>query len=815
MAKALVVVESPAKAKTINKYLGKDFKVVASMGHIKDLPKSKLGVDIEGGFEPSYEIIPSRRKVLAALREAARQVKDIYVATDPDREGEAIGWHVAEELGGRRKRIHRLMFNEITKRAVLAALERPGTIDKRMVDAQQARRVLDRLVGYKISPLLWEKVRRGLSAGRVQSVALKLVCDREREIERFVPEEYWHLVARLAGAAPPEFEAKLLRKGDEPIRLANEAEVRQVLAELEGARFVVRSVATKERKKSPPPPFITSKLQQAARFPVKKTMRLAQELYEGIDLPGEGSVGLITYMRTDSTRVSEQALAEVREYIARTYGPESLPEQPNVYRVKPDAQDAHEAIRPTSLEYEPERVRPYLTRDQYWLYRLIWNRFVASQMLPAVFDETTVEIEAGPYVFRARGAVLKSSGWLAVYGADEEPADRTPAGAGGETGQSGGDEEAAAGVLPPLAAGDVLELRALTPQQKFTQPPPRYTEATLVKALEEQGIGRPSTYAQILSIIQVREYVEKVDGRFKPTRLGMLVTDLLTRSFDDILDVEYTAQMEEQLDKIETGQADYVGTLTAFYEKFSRDLDRAMASMPNVKTEGLPSEERCDKCGSAMVIKAGRFGLFLACSAYPACQNTRELETPDNSHGGREESEVCERCGRPMVVKRGRFGQFLACSGYPDCRTTRKLIATTSGLQAARPDQLLDERCPQCGAPLVVKHGRFGQFTACSEYPRCRYVKLTPTGVRCPREGCGGELVERKSRRGRLFYGCSRYPACDFTVWHRPVPETCPECGASFLVEKTSKRQGRQWVCMREGCGYARPVELTPQVLGA
>ncbi len=370
-------------------------------------------------------------------------------------------------------------------------------------------------------------------------------------------------------------------------------------------------------------------------------------------------------------------------------------------------------------------------------------------------------------------------------------------------------------MLPLLAAGDVLELRGLTPQQKFTQPPPRYTEATLVKALEEQGIGRPSTYAQIISVIQVREYVEKVDGRFKPTRLGRLVTDLLTRSFDDILDVEYTAQMEEQLDKIETGQADYLGTLTTFYEKFSRDLERAMASMPNVKVEGLPSDELCDKCGSPMVVKVGRFGVFLACRAYPACQNTRELETLDESDSSAEEPEECENCGRPMVVKRGRFGQFLACSGYPECRTTRKLIATKNGLQAARPDQILDERCPQCGSPLVVKHGRFGEFTSCSTYPRCRYVKLTPTGVACPREGCDGELVERKSRRGRVFYGCSRYPACDFTLWHRPVAERCPECGAAFLVEKVSKKEGRRLVCANEACGYSRPAELAAQPLGA
>ncbi|HTM27359.1 MAG TPA: type I DNA topoisomerase, partial [Vicinamibacterales bacterium] len=680
MAKALVVVESPAKAKTINKYLGKDYKVVASMGHVRDLPKSKLGVDVDEGFEPSYEVIASRRKVLKELKDEAKKSTDIYIATDPDREGEAIGWHLAEELGsGNRKKIRRLMFNEITKKGVLAALDKPTTIDKKMVDAQQARRVLDRLVGYKISPLLWDKVRRGLSAGRVQSVALKLVCDREREILSFVPEEYWNITARLAGPVPPEFDAKLLKKDGANIKVGSDVESKAVLADLEGAQWIVDAVTTKERRKGAVPPFITSKLQQASRFPVKKTMMIAQQLYEGVELPGEGAVGLITYMRTDSTRVSDQAIAEARQFIGGAYGSDYVPEKPNFYKTKSDAQDAHEAIRPTSMQYHPDEVRAHLTGDQYYLYRLIWNRFVASQMPPATFDDTTVDITAANYLFRVKGSVPKFPGWIAVYNlpAAPEDADRM---APGPDAVSAEDEEGS-NVLPALAKGDALTLRELKPEQKFTQPPPRYSEATLVKALEENGIGRPSTYASIISVIQTREYVNKIEGRFKPTFLGMmLVEKLLSPAFDDILDVNYTRELEEDLDKIESGASDYEKTLTSFYKKFQKDLKRAAKDMPNMKEGYEPDPPvACDKCGKPMVIKAGKFGLFLACSAYPDCENTRELETPEPGAEGDIE-EACENCGKPMVVKRGRFGQFLACTGYPECKTTRKIIATKQGL---------------------------------------------------------------------------------------------------------------------------------------
>ena len=817
MAKALVVVESPAKAKTINKYLGKDYKVVASMGHVRDLPKSKLGVDVDEGFAPSYEVIASRRKVLKELKDEAKKAGEIFVATDPDREGEAIGWHLAEEFGaGNRKKIRRLMFNEITKKGVLAALEHPTTIDKKMVDAQQARRVLDRLVGYKISPLLWEKVRRGLSAGRVQSVALKLVCDREREIERFVSEEYWNMIARLAGPVPPEFDARLMKKNGAPIKISNAEESNAILADLRTVGWIVESVTTRERRKGAVPPFITSKLQQASRFPVKKTMMVAQQLYEGVELPGEGAVGLITYMRTDSTRVADQALAEVRQFIGSTYGADYVPEKPNYYRAKADAQDAHEAIRPTSMQYHPDAVRPHLTGDQYYLYRLIWSRFVASQMPPATFDDTTVDIAAAAspgsghaeYLFRAKGSVPKFAGWMAVY--NQEPS--AAAGSDERTGPgpdaASAEDEDAMGLLPALSQGDELSLRELKPEQKFTQPPPRYSEATLVKALEENGIGRPSTYASIISVIQAREYVNKLEGRFKPTMLGMmLVEKLLSPAFDDILDVEYTSKLEEQLDEIEQGKNDYESTLGSFYQKFKKDLKRAAKEMLNLKEGYEPDPPvACDKCGKPMVIKSGKFGLFLACSGYPECENTRELEAPEAGAEG-EIDETCENCGKPMVVKRGRFGQFLACTGYPECKTTRKLITTKQGVTAAKPDQVLDEKCPKCGSNLVLKHGRFGEFTACSNYPTCKYVKQKSTGVVCPKDG--GDVVERKSRRGKVFYGCANYPDCDFTLWNKPVPEKCPDCGASFLVEKITKRHGRQLVCYNEDCSYVRSEELT------
>src|SRR5882672_4575133 len=809
MAKALVVVESPAKAKTINKYLGSDYKVIASMGHIRDLPKSKLGVDVENDFAEEYESIATRKKVIKELKDAAKDASDIYVATDPDREGEAIGWHITQELKGNKRKFHRLTFNEITKKAVQEALNHPRAIDIKMVAAQRARRVLDRLVGYKISPLLWDKVRRGLSAGRVQSVALKLVCDREREIERFVPEEYWHVFARLAGPQPPEFDAKLLKKGGDAVKVVNEEQSKAILADLERESWIVTSVVTKERKRHAPAPFITSKLQQTARFPVKKTMMIAQQLYEGaIEIP-ELTGGLITYMRTDSVRVADEALVAVRDHIKTTFGDEYLPEKANYYKSKSDAQDAHEAIRPTSLEHDPERVRPYLTPDQYSLYRLIWNRFVASQMNPATFDETTVDVAAADYMFRVKGTVPKFAGWMATYGltpGESEQKEPTTA----STDNAGEDDDVVSGVLPPLVEGDRLELKALRPEQKFTQPPPRFSEATLVKELEENGIGRPSTYASIIGVLQDRDYVNKIEGRFKPTALGVIISDLLTKSFDDIIDVEYTRSLEDDLDKIEQGKTDYVKTLGDFYKKFKKDLSKAGKEMIDLK-KGIDIGEACDKCGKPMLKRVGKFGPFIACSAYPDCTNTREVEVQEpESESGEEEIEPCENCGKPMAMKRGRFGQFLACTGYPECKTTRKVIATKAGgLRAAKPDQILDEKCPRCGSNLVIKQGRFGEFTACTSYPECKYVKHKTTGVICPKDGDkGGEIVERKSRRGKIFFGCSNYPDCDFVLWNRPVNEKCPKCGAPYLIEKTTKKHGRQILCNNEDCDYARSEEL-------
>jgi DNA topoisomerase-1 len=575
-------------------------------------------------------------------------------------------------------------------------------------------------------------------------------------------------------------------------------------------------VQTKERRKNAVPPFITSKLQQASRFPVKRTMMVAQQLYEGIQLPDEEApVGLITYMRTDSVRVSDQALDEVRDHVRQQFGPDYVPEQPNRYKIKSSAQDAHEAIRPTSMRFHPEAVRAYLTPDQFYLYRLIWNRFVASQMAPATFDDTTVDIAAGDYVFRAKGSVPKFAGWLAVYGqgtGEAEESERTERPAAPAGAQVEADEEPSTGLLPALTAGQRLAVREIRPDQKFTQPPARFNEGSLVKALEENGIGRPSTYASIIGVLQARDYVTKLEGRFRPTILGRrLVDKLLHPAFDDILDIEYTARMEDQLDQIEKGSADYKDTLAAFYRKFEKDLSQAEREMPSFK-EGQPTGQTCDKCGQGeMVEKAGKFGIFLACSRYPECDNTRELEPAESAT--EELEEVCENCGKPMVAKRGRFGMFLACTGYPDCKTTRKIIATKQGVTAAKPDQVLDELCPNCGKNLVLKQGRFGEFTACTGYPTCKYVKHKTTGVLCPKDQ--GDIVERKSRRGKVFYGCVNYPKCDFTLWNRPVAEPCPKCGATFLTEKITKRHGRQLICANEECDYLRSAEMEETAAGA
>jgi DNA topoisomerase-1 len=813
MAKSLVVVESPSKAKTINKYLGPDYKVVASVGHVKDLPKKGIGIDFENDFEPTYEVIPGKEKVIRELKSAAKEVDTIYVATDPDREGEAIGWHIKEELEGRgknRKTVRRVLFNEITKNAIQESFKHPTDIDENLVNAQQARRLLDRIVGYQVSPLLWDKVRRGLSAGRVQSVAVRLVTEREREILAFVSTEYWTITANLSAKLPPAFDARLLRVEEKTVKTSDfgedlkkseihikeEKEAQEILEDIKRQQFVVSSVTTKEKKRNPVPPFITSKLQQEAsrklRFPVKKTMQIAQRLYEGIELGAEGAVGLITYMRTDSTRVADSALDEARELIRGQFGADYLPEKAIHYRSKKGAQDAHEAIRPTSALRTPDSVKAYLGKDEHALYRLIWQRFVASQMMPAIFDQTTIDIQAGArYLFRATGSVVKFNGFLAVYEEGKDEKDE--------------EDDEASRKLPMVEQGEHLALNELTPEQHFTEPPPRFTEATLVKALEEKGIGRPSTYASIMTVIQDREYVERKDGRFFPTELGMIVNDLLVESFDDLFNVQYTAHMEEELDEIEEGKMRWTAALAEFYEKFTKDLESAKQHMRDVKRQEIITDEKCENCGSLMAKKFGRYGTFLACTNYPECKTTRDIpklhdEAGEETHAEAGE-ESCDNCGRPMAMKRGRFGQFLACTGYPDCKTTRKI---QKGGKIAAADVALEESCPQCGKHLVIKQGRFGPFTACSNYPECKYIKQETTGVTCPEDG--GEIVVKKGKRGRVFYGCSNYPKCNFALWDKPVLQPCPECGARFIVEKASKDGSRFLQCRTEGCKFKQPV---------
>ena len=802
MAKGLVIVESPAKAKTIQKYLGTGYEVEASLGHIKDLPKKSLGVDLENDFSAEYEVIPGKEKVVAKLKKLAKGADTIYLAPDPDREGEAIAAHLAEELGGERvdgKRskkskasIRRVTFNEITKKAVQDAFLQPRDIDRNLVDAQQTRRVLDRLVGYQVSPLLWDKVRRGLSAGRVQTVALRLIVEREREIKVFVKEEYWTIAAHLLGARPPLFTANFIGIGEEKTSIPTGEEAEKLRAALETANWSVRSVDRRERRRNAAAPFTTSKLQQDAsrklRFSVKRTMMIAQRLYEGIDLGDEGTVGLITYMRTDSTRVSNEAIAEVRELVAKEYGPEFRPDTPNFFKSKKDTQDAHEAIRPTSATRHPDAIRKYLQEDEYKVYKLIWQRFVASQMNPAVFDQTTVDIDAASsgvtYRFRVTGSVLKFEGFLKVYEESKDSKDE--------------EDEALRHKLPALTAGQKLTLKSLDTEQHFTEPPPRYNEASLVKELEERGIGRPSTYSAIISTIQERQYVQKVGGKFIPTEIGSVVTDLLVENFKDIFDFQYTARLEEELDEIEDGKELWTDALAEFYKKFEKDLQYAEKHMENVKRMEKPTDEKCERCGSPLVIKWGKHGSFYACSAYDkndpnSCTFTKEnpIDLPDLDSADLQETtqeEYCENCGRPMVLKRGRFGQFMACTGYPDCKTTRRLD------QAKKvPDIPLDEKCPQCGRNLLIRHGRFGEFISCSGYPDCKYVKQNLIGVKCPQ--CKeGDIAAKKARRGNFFYGCTNYPSCEFTSAFKPVAEECPECKSPYLLEKTLK-DGVYLVC--------------------
>ncbi len=829
MAKSIVIVESPAKAKTLEKFLGKGFKVMASYGHVRDLPRKGLGVDRGHSYEPTYEILAGKEKTINDLKRAVKSADAVYLAADPDREGEAISWHLRETLrpGNAGTKFRRVRFNEITKKAVLAAMENAGEIDARRVDAQQARRIIDRLVGYEVSDLLWKKVWRGLSAGRVQTVALRIICERESEIEAFVPVEYWTVDAKLAGKVPPEFTARLASfhgeklkfDGTDP-RLPDEDTARKVADDVSKAAWTVTSVETSERRKNPAPPFITSQLQQASArrlgFAVRRTMQIAQRLYEGREIPGRGTVGLITYMRTDSTRVSDEALTAVREHIGSQYGAESLPEAPRYFKSRRDTQDAHEAIRPTYLDLPPEEVAKHVAPDEAKLYRIIWERFVASQMTPAVYDTTSAEITAGRAVYRASGSTLKFAGWLAAYGVsadlDEDP-DK--------------DADKDAPKLPPLTQGETLTLVELLPEKKATQPPPRFNEASLVKFLEENGIGRPSTYAEILRKIEERRYVHRKDRRFIPTALGRTVIELLIPYFDDFFETAYTARMEEALDDVEEGKLSWTRALSDFDKTFTRDRNRALEDMHSSKA-GIPLaqarklelsavpaiDEKCPNCGKKLKLRMGKNGLFIACCGYPNCTFTQDIPDPEEDAVDMSEIEktTCDECGEPMKVRQSRTGStFLGCTAFPKCRNVVN-IAVAGGKAEAKPDEPTGQMCPRCGHELVRRHGRYGAYVSCSNYPACKYKPPKPvkdTGVRCPKDG--GIIAERRGRF-RPFYGCINYPNCDFSLSVRPIPEKCPQCGNAYLLFR-ERKSGNVFACDKAGCGFEKPAGELPPIV--
>ncbi len=743
MSQSLIIVESPTKVKTIKKYLGPEFEVKASVGHVKDLPKSKLGIDIDNNFEPIYEVISEKKKIISELKKSAKNADTIFLAPDPDREGEAIAWHVASEIA-EGKKIYRVLFNDLTKRTVIAAIQNPLELNVNKYEAQQARRILDRLVGYQISPILWKKVQRGLSAGRVQSVAVRIICDREAEIAAFVSEEYWNVTAMVEGKEPPPFEARLTRIGSKKLKLENESQTKAVLDELKNVPFIVNNVERKEVKRSPSPPFTTSKLQQEAsrklRFSAKKTMSVAQRLYEGIALGEEGSVGLITYMRTDSVRIAAEALDEARKHILERYGKEFLPPKARSFKSAKSSQDAHEAIRPTSTSYMPQDIKKHMKSDEFRLYELIWNRFIASQMNQALFDQTGIDIHAGSCTFHAQGSIMKFPGFTAVYTESTDKEDS--------------ENDSAGKLLPAVSNGDELRLLSLEPHQSFTQPPSRFSEATLVKELEEKGIGRPSTYASIISTIQNRNYVKLEGSRFQPTDLGAIVNELLVENFPNIMDVKFTASMEDRLDMIEEGRLTRQETLKDFYIPFSSELDKAGKEMREIKREEIPTDLICDKCKS------------------------------------------------PMVIKWGKNGKFIACSNYPECKNTGNISQDENGAITKAQEQLTDVTCDACGKKMVIKEGRFGRFLGCSAYPECKHTKPLDTGVSCPQEGCDGNLCERRSKRGKIFFGCSRYPDCTYALWDRPLPRSCPLCGSPFLVEKYYRGKGITIKCPHKGCDY-------------
>jgi DNA topoisomerase-1 len=776
MAKTLVVVESPAKAKTIKKYLGPGFEVKASVGHIKDLPKTApkdrkgaggkkksgsgaadtspvLGVDVSRGFAPQYEIIPGKEKVIKELQAAAEKASRVLLATDPDREGEAIAWHVSEVLGKPADAVYRVLFNELTERTIKEAVENPLRLDENKYNAQQARRILDRIVGYRLSPLLWRKVKFGLSAGRVQSVALRLIVHRQNAVDTFVPREYWSITALLEGDEPPAFEAKLIEDGNGKIKISDAARAESLVKGARENTFEVVEVKRRERSRKPSPPFITSTLQQDAsrklRMTASRTMRIAQQLYEGVELGDRGSVGLITYMRTDSPRIAPEALTAVRELIHGKFGDAYLPAKPNVYKSRKTAQEAHEAIRPTSMDLPPDKVARFLDKAQAAVYKLIWDRFVASQMTPAVFDMTTANIRSGDLVFRVTGSIMKFDGFLRVYGQDESADGTRDPKENGET--SDADRR-----LPPLEKGRKLKLKGLSPRQHFTQPPAPYNEASLIRELEELGIGRPSTYADIVSTIQKRKYVELRDKRFRPTILGRIISNLLLESFPTLLDAAFTAEMESSLDRIEEGDASWTETLESFYRPFSERVDEADRNMKNIKRDGIATGRPCPDCGEELLLRSGRYGLFLGCSAYPECDYTSNVSK--------------------------------------DAGPAKEPIPT-------------DEKCPDCGAQMVIREGRAGPFLSCSRYPECKTARPFSTGVKCPK--CGeGEFVQRRARKtGKIFYSCSRYPDCDNSLWNKPVAEACPnpDCDSPILEERFDKESRPFLRCPK--CKKRAPTE--------
>jgi len=792
-SKSLVIVESPAKAKTINRYLGEGFIVKSSAGHVKDLPRRRLGVDVNNGFTPEYEVVKDKVPIIRDLRSLSKKSDKVYLAADPDREGEAICWHLYQELECEDERVFRVLFTEITKSGIERGMSEPRSIDINKVNAQQARRVLDRLVGYQISPLLSQKVRQGLSAGRVQSVALRMICEREKAVTDFAPEEYWIIQAVLRTKSGREIKAELVKIGNKAAKIQNGDSAQEIYNQImKSGTAIVSGLKKTEKKQAPPPPLITSTLQQSAssdlRLSARLTMSLAQSLYEGVDLEDVGLMGLITYMRTDSTRVASSAISSVRRLIGKMFGKEYVPAKPNRYRSPRGAQEAHEAIRPTDVLRRPDLVKDYLSKDQFRVYRLIWAAFVASQMEAALFDRTTVQLKAGDFTFKVQGSVRTFPGFQRVY---EELNHHKKL-----------QKDV---LLPPLELGDELELKSLEKKQHFTEPPPRYTESTLIKALVEAGIGRPSTYAMILNTIRMREYVQMEKRAFKATQLGLLVNRLLIANFKQVMDIHFTAEMEKQLDAVEAGKLDWQEAIAGFYGDFSKAVKQAEKNMAVPQQE---TEFTCEKCKSKMVLKwSRRKGWFLSCSAYPKCKAAKDVvyDTLGNLKivEPKKSKIMCDKCGREMVLKQSRYGSFLACSGYPDCRNTKPVrIDKQTGEMVVVKMEEVNETCPRCGSKLLIKLGRSGKFLACSAYPKCTFTKSISIGVACPQKGCEGYITEKRTRRGKIFYGCSNYPNCKFAVWDKPISQKCPRC-EGLMVTKYERGSDRPtYMCINKNCGY-------------